>query len=157
MRTEYMHYNEHTFFQAWACNHVRFLLSVLCMWHSLLNCIVILQTAHYCLRNYTFTFILQFPCTYRQRRSCAQKHPDCISRPLPIFVILHRWIFDLKSFNLASTTYQVGYFHIWHVSHFSVIHHNVCDMCQLLCTQQMFSILLSWGQGLFLRVSRREA
>lgn len=72
----------------------------------------------------------------------------CISRPFPVFVILHRWIFDLKPFNLASTAYHVGYFHIWHVSHLSVIHQNVCGMCQLLNCYALNRCLAScWAEA----------
>lgn len=99
------------------------------MWHSLHNCTVILQTAHYCLRNYTFTFILQFLCEQSQR--CTRKQPRCIAPRFPIFVILPS--FHFKSYNNSpSAACQVGYFRIWQAYHFNAIHQTTCDMTRLL-------------------------
>lgn len=128
------------------------------MWHSLHNCTVILQTAHYCLRNYTFAFILQFLCTYRQSWSCAQKtKPNCIAplfSPSLWFCTDGRSCFDLKSFNCPSTACQVGYFHVWQAWHFhssNCMWHDQTVEPTPYHTQQMFSISSSWGQSLFAR------
>lgn len=124
----------------WACNHM--LVCAFSLVHVVQSPFSIIvqsfcKTAHYCLRNYAFAFILQFLRVQRERKRLTEMTKlHCFSFCcFSIFLLFCTdWYFslDLKSLNLPSTPCHMGYFHIWQACHIVAIHHIVSDITKLL-------------------------